>query len=132
MKLSAVLARAFRLRCPRCGNGALYKGFLKLHDACASCALDFRQESGYYVGAMWLNYGVTALTGITAGAFLVSRVPSRWLVPGLAAWGLLCPILFFHHARAIWLGGELWLRSRTTEAGAEEKQREQGPGSGKA
>jgi uncharacterized protein (DUF983 family) len=117
MTLRAVLGRALRLRCPRCGKGALFQRFLKPRDACDACRLDFRQESGYYVGAMWLNYGMTALTGIAAGALLVSRVPSRVLVPSLAAWGLVFPILFFHHARAIWLAGELWLRSKTTEPG---------------
>lgn len=117
MNLRVVLGRAFRLRCPRCGKGGLFRGFLKPLDACADCGLDFRQESGYYVGAMWLNYGMTALTGIVAGVILVGRLPSRVLVPSLAAWGLVFPILFFHHARAIWLGGELWLRSKTTEPG---------------
>lgn len=115
MILSAALRRAFLLRCPRCGNGALFRGFFRPLDACAACGLDFRQEPGYYVGAMWLNYGATALTGIAAGLLLVDRWPSRVLVPSLAGWGLLFPVLFFHHARAIWLAAELWLRSRTTD-----------------
>ena len=55
MKLHIVLGRAFHLRCPRRGTGPLFRGFLRVNDACASCALDFRQEPGYYVGAMWLN-----------------------------------------------------------------------------
>ena len=117
MKLHTVLGRALRLRCPRCGVGALYRGFLKVRDACASCGLDFRQEPGYYVGAMWLNYGATALSGIAIGVFLLGRVSTRTLVPSLCAWGLIFPILFFHHSRALWLGGELWLRSKTTETG---------------
>lgn len=117
MKLHVALGRALRLRCPRCGEGALFRRFLASHDACSACSLDFRQEPGYYVGAMWLNYGAAALTGIAAGFLLVERWPSRVLVPALAAWGLLFPILFFHHARAIWLAGELWLRGKTTEPG---------------
>jgi uncharacterized protein (DUF983 family) len=28
-------------RCPGCGKGALYKGFLSLHDRCQFCGLDF-------------------------------------------------------------------------------------------
>ena len=118
MKLHIVLGRALRLRCPRCGIGALFRGFLKMNDACGSCALDFRQEPGYYVGAMWLNYGATALSGIAAGLLLLGRVSTGVLVTSLSAWGLLFPILFFHHSRAIWLAGELWLRSKTTEPGA--------------
>ena len=117
MKLHTVLAHAARLRCPVCGVGALYRGFLKLNDRCGSCSLDFRQEPGYYVGAMWLNYGATALTGIAGGLLLLGRIPTGALVATLSGWGLVFPILFFHHSRAIWLGGELWLRSKTTEPG---------------
>ena len=70
------------------------------------------------MGAMWLNYGATALTGIAAGTLLLGRVSTAALVASLSAWGLAFPILFSHHSRAIWLAGELWLRSRTTEPGA--------------
>ncbi|GER03804.1 membrane protein [Iodidimonas nitroreducens] len=28
-------------RCPRCGNGALYSGFLNIKPSCSSCGLDF-------------------------------------------------------------------------------------------
>lgn len=32
---------AMRGRCPRCGNGALFKGFLDTAPACKSCGLDY-------------------------------------------------------------------------------------------
>lgn len=31
-------------KCPRCGNGNLFAGFLKLADNCAGCELDFNTE----------------------------------------------------------------------------------------
>ncbi|MBN9580737.1 MAG: DUF983 domain-containing protein [Afipia sp.] len=33
--------RGLACRCPRCGQGKLYSGFLTLRPACASCGLDF-------------------------------------------------------------------------------------------
>jgi uncharacterized protein (DUF983 family) len=30
--------------CPRCGEGALFKGYLKLADGCECCGLDYRYE----------------------------------------------------------------------------------------
>lgn len=34
-------------RCPRCGEGALYRGLLDVRDRCAVCAFDLRaQDSG--------------------------------------------------------------------------------------
>ena len=41
------LAAALRCRCPRCGRGALYRGFLTVVDRCAVCGLELaRNDSG--------------------------------------------------------------------------------------
>src|SRR5688572_17539655 len=29
-------------RCPRCGKGSMFQGFLTLRDSCAGCGLDYR------------------------------------------------------------------------------------------
>ncbi len=35
------IARGLRGRCPRCGEGRLFKGFLTVRPRCESCGLDF-------------------------------------------------------------------------------------------
>jgi uncharacterized protein (DUF983 family) len=35
------LRRGFRGRCPRCGEGKLFRAFLKVDDHCSVCGLDF-------------------------------------------------------------------------------------------
>jgi uncharacterized protein (DUF983 family) len=35
------IARGLRGRCPRCGKGRLFKGFLTLRPSCEQCGLDF-------------------------------------------------------------------------------------------
>jgi uncharacterized protein (DUF983 family) len=35
------LKRGFRGRCPRCGEGKLFRAFLKVDDHCSICGLDF-------------------------------------------------------------------------------------------
>ena len=37
----AALKRGFRGRCPRCGEGRLFRAFLKVDDNCSVCGLDF-------------------------------------------------------------------------------------------
>src|SRR5262249_15451178 len=37
----AALKRGFRGRCPRCGEGKLFRAFLKVDNACSVCGLDF-------------------------------------------------------------------------------------------
>jgi uncharacterized protein (DUF983 family) len=38
------LKRGFRGRCPRCGEGRLFRAFLKVNDRCASCGQDFTAQ----------------------------------------------------------------------------------------
>jgi uncharacterized protein (DUF983 family) len=35
------IGRGLRCRCPRCGEGKLFRAFLKTADACSSCGQDF-------------------------------------------------------------------------------------------
>ena len=35
------MKRGFRSRCPRCGQGKLFRAFLKVDDHCSVCALDY-------------------------------------------------------------------------------------------
>ena len=37
----AAMKRGFRGRCPRCGEGRLFRAFLKVDDHCSVCELDF-------------------------------------------------------------------------------------------
>ena len=39
--LWSAMKRGFRRRCPRCGNGKLFRAFLKVDDHCSACGLDF-------------------------------------------------------------------------------------------
>lgn len=39
--LSQTILRGLACRCPRCGNGKLFAGFLTLRPSCADCGLDY-------------------------------------------------------------------------------------------
>ena len=39
--LWGAMKRGFRGRCPRCGEGKLFRAFLKTDNACSACGLDF-------------------------------------------------------------------------------------------
>src|SRR4029079_14357667 len=39
--LWTALKRGFRCRCPRCGQGKMFRAFLKVDDHCSVCGLDF-------------------------------------------------------------------------------------------
>ena len=39
--LWTAMKRGFMCRCPRCGQGKLFRAFLKVDDHCATCGLDY-------------------------------------------------------------------------------------------
>ena len=39
--IERAILRGLRGRCPRCGEGTLYRGFINLKPACDNCGLDF-------------------------------------------------------------------------------------------
>ena len=39
--LWTAMKRGFRCRCPRCGEGKMFRAFLKTADSCSVCGLDF-------------------------------------------------------------------------------------------
>ena len=39
--LWTAMKRGFMCRCPRCGEGKLFRAFLKIDDHCATCGLDY-------------------------------------------------------------------------------------------
>jgi uncharacterized protein (DUF983 family) len=45
-RLATILARGARGRCPRCGHGALFVRWIKLHDQCAVCGLRYLANQG--------------------------------------------------------------------------------------
>ena len=83
----------------------MFKGLFRMHESCAHCGLKYEREPGYFLGSIYINYGVTAFL-LTAGWMLL-----RYGV-GIEAWSLLVPFavclvvfqtLFFRYARALWL-----------------------------
>ena len=74
-----VVAAALRGRCPRCGHGRLYKGFVGLHPACDACGLSYAfADSGD---------GPAVFMSLIAGAIVIGMLlwvdatyaPPMWL-----------------------------------------------------
>jgi uncharacterized protein (DUF983 family) len=108
-----MLRRAIRLRCPRCGDSALFAGPFAMHEMCATCGLRFEREPGYFVGAIYVNYALTAVLclGVPIALDVAIGIP-LWLqitIGGTLA--VLVPIVFFRYSRSLWLGIEHFVTS---------------------
>jgi uncharacterized protein (DUF983 family) len=103
--LGVLWFRALRLRCPRCGEAPIFRGWFTMHDQCASCGRRFNRDAGYLLGSIYFNYGITASLIVVMyftmffGDILTDS--ERLLV--LSAFAILFPTWFFRYARALWI-----------------------------
>lgn len=106
MKLRTILWRSGRLRCPSCGEDKLFCGWMRMRPECENCGLPFEREPGFYLGSIYINYGLTGLL-LTAGYLTlyfteaVSPDTALWIC---LAFCLIFPLWFFRYARSLWLG----------------------------
>jgi len=111
---SAAIGRGLRLRCPRCGDGRLYSKPYRMNRSCPVCGLGYYRESGYYVGAMMINYGITAFLVLVA--YLLSRLmpvmwhaSPEWKIPVWMAAAIAISLLLVPVTRGLWLAFDYWV-----------------------
>lgn len=103
---------ALQGRCPCCGEGKLYDGFLKIADQCDQCGLDYGFADSGDGPAVFviMIVGFIATGGVLYTEFTYE--PPLWLLIGL--WGpltiILC-LLFLY-----WLKGALIAQQYLTKA----------------
>jgi apolipoprotein N-acyltransferase len=83
----------------------MFAGLFQMHESCRACGLRYEREPGYFLGSIYVNYGLTAL--LTTIGWVALRfgygLDSGAVLLGLALFCLIFPALFFRHARALWL-----------------------------
>ncbi len=100
------IVRSGLLRCPDCGQGRFAKNWRETHEECSQCGFDFRVEGGFYLGSIYLNYGLMAVIMLAAGMPLVWFGYVSPLVASVTGVLLSVPFatLFWRYARSQWLG----------------------------
>lgn len=82
-----------------------------METACDCCQFVFDRGPGYFLGSTYINYGITTL--LTTWTYVVFHfgldVDKRWLIPGLAAFCVIFPVVFFRYARSLWLAFDCFL-----------------------
>jgi len=102
---ASIARRALRLRCPLCGVGRLFRGAFSMHERCNGCGFRFEREPGYFLGAIYLNYG--AAVALAFGLHLLLAVALDWSLgaelavvsPAVVA----TTLVLFRWSRALWL-----------------------------
>jgi hypothetical protein len=89
----------------------MFRGWFAMEPRCPHCGRLFQRAPGYFLGAIYFNYGVTAVLMIAGyfALFFARGQVSRLELAGLAAFCLLFPLWFFRYARALWVAfDERW------------------------
>jgi len=114
------VSRGLRFRCPKCGDGRVFSSFFKMRDGCSVCGLSFYPESGYYAGAMYLDYV------LSAGIFLAIFVPTLFM-PDLThlsymtknllwiAFGTVVCLGMARPSYSLWLAVDYWIAPWNSE-----------------
>ena len=105
------MLRGLRLRCPRCGVGAVFRGWFSMNTRCPACGRLFDRAPGYLLGSIYFNYGVTAVLVVTAyfSLYFTDTLSGKQLLVLLTAFSLVFPLWFFRYARGLWIAfDERW------------------------
>jgi uncharacterized protein (DUF983 family) len=94
-------------RCPNCGSRTLFKRrtFFKLNAVCSACGLRFERDDGFFLGATWLNFGVTEICFLAPVLLLayknVISETGAVVLAGTVSVGI--PAVIFRSSRSWWL-----------------------------
>ena len=107
---ASTLVDILRQRCPRCRRGkifvsSVFLGFPKMHERCPVCLLRFEREPGYFLGAMYISYGLALLIiALIAASFWAV---TDWWITKDTIWAV---VLFLPMAPAItYFSRVLWI-----------------------
>ena len=105
-----MLRTTLSARCPACGRGRLFSGWLRLADTCDRCGVRFDRYAGNWLGPTILAYGVGVSAAVVAGVVLVPRYGFfRGLTPLLALTAAVAALAAIRPIKAWWI----WLMWRT-------------------
>src|SRR5260221_13037828 len=84
-------------RCPRCRRGSIFYGprwprLPRMVTQCSVCGLKFEREEGYFLGAMYISYGLALAAMAAIAALLWSTTALRWEKLMLAVFLVFLPV----------------------------------------
>lgn len=79
------VVRVLTEKCPKCGQSHVFKqaGFFampEMKDKCEVCDYKFNREPGYFLGAMYISYGIAVFFGIITFLIMQFAFPELPLI----------------------------------------------------
>ena len=61
----------------------MFRSHFRMHQKCSQCGYHFDRGAGYWLGAIYVNYGITAIVTAAYLILFFTRVTARCLCSGL-------------------------------------------------
>jgi uncharacterized protein (DUF983 family) len=100
-----------RQRCPHCCQGKIYERGMQMHTICPVCHLRFEREPGYFLGSLYISYGMATiclLFGLWIGSMLMPNLDLGWVVLIAAACFIPFVPMVTRYAKVIWIFFDRW------------------------
>ena len=100
-----------RQRCPRCCRGRIYETGMRMHPRCPVCDLVYEREPGYFMGALYISYGISSIVLMLAlwiAHLLLPDFDLGWLILILCALYVPFVPLVTRDARVLWIYFDRW------------------------
>ena len=103
--LPSRLQAIVRFRCPRCLEGAVFESLWTMHPLCPFCQLEYEREPGYFLGAMYVSYGMALAVGgpIVAVLMVLGGLSVNQCILVMAVTLPLLAPLLFRYSRVFWM-----------------------------
>jgi uncharacterized protein (DUF983 family) len=111
---ATLLGRGFAKRCAVCGQGHLFRQWVRMVEVCPRCGLHFNRLPGHWLGSWFLNIcvaqSVVVIILIVGVAVTYPDPPMLVLTLLTVVGALAAPVLFFPYSRTIWCAIDLAMR----------------------
>jgi uncharacterized protein (DUF983 family) len=117
--MGALLQGAIPGRCPACRRHSMFRGWLDLYERCPVCGVRYAVESGAWLGAIAVGYGIAALVAValTVIEVLAHPISRAGLDPiwTITIVGIAATVLAYRPAKGLWFA-LLWVYGFTEDA----------------
>jgi uncharacterized protein (DUF983 family) len=114
--LGGMLATAWRCRCPRCREGALFSGWPnRVLPRCPVCGLSYFREPGYYVGGMVITYILAIVVIAVVSLVVFFLLPETGVLTEnekMVIWfasAILLTVGFLRRSYSLWISLDYWI-----------------------
>lgn len=100
-----ILSRGLRVRCPNCGEKGLMRGHFRVYYRCPHCGMKVHRSSGFQLGAMTWNYGITVFGVLPLWLLggLLGLISAKFVMILCAGSALVAPVLLYPFAWGCWV-----------------------------